>query len=132
MKKSHKLLLMFLPITLLLLSVVVVTLDIKHPDIRHHQCEVLASGLNASQYRNGSNMLYTSSGQKIHDVALRCPLEGKDTAANGIVLINDFDVFVSEVAPGDSAEVIHKRFRILPDRWLINIRHIKSIPPAAG
>lgn len=112
----QKQLLMFSPLAILFIGFGMFVWDIKHPNIEETPCKVLAAGLSASRYRTPHNVLYTSSGQKIHDVGFQCP-------KLGTVIINDFDMFVAVLEPGDPAKLSHKTYRFLPERWAATIYH---------
>src|SRR5690242_11636766 len=99
----QKQIVMFSPLALLLVGLCVFIWDIRNPAITETPCKVLAAGLSANRYRTAHNVLYTSSGQKIHDVGFQCQ-------KLGTVIINDFDMFVAVLEPGDPAKISHKTY----------------------
>lgn len=114
--RSQKLFWMFAPLGLLFALVGVTAYDMSHPHQESLPCKVLATGMKASTHRTPDNVLYTSSGQKTHDVALAC-------AERGVLVINDFDVFVTAIDPGDQARLSRRDYQWLPTRWSVDIYH---------
>ena len=105
---------MFMPMIFLFTILAFAVYDLKSPDLLAQNCKILAIGPEAEQYLNENNLLYQSSGQSVHNIALECD-------KNGTVVINNFDVSFSDNEPGDTVELTHRNYKYLPDRWDMDI-----------
>jgi len=109
------LMLMFVPLALVFTAIGLMTFDLKHPLTDTYTCQVLDVGRAAAQYKTPENTLYTASGNPLHDIGLNC-------ARIGVVVVNDFDVFLTPVLQGAPVSLQHKNYRWLPARWQLAIR----------
>jgi zona occludens toxin (predicted ATPase) len=116
MKRQTKIILMFAPLSLLFLLLFFIVQDLKHPVRRTDACRIMAVGSSAGAYRRtgNANVLYSSSGSPLHDIAMFCIKQGE-------VVINDFDVIMVDVRAGDKAILHHTRYNYLPERWRVDV-----------
>lgn len=116
MPRKIKIFLLFAPLIAAFTGLFFVVQDLKNPIRNTEACRVLAVGAPAGDYREAgnTNVLYTASGNPNHDVALAC-------TDHGAVVVNDFDVFMVDIAAGDKATLRHTRYRYLPERWQLEI-----------
>ena len=116
MTRNTKIILMFAPLAVAFLGLFFVVKDLKSPVKQTDACRIMAIGPTAGGYRteDDANVLYTSSGNPQHDVALAC-------IKHGDVVINDFDVFITDIQAGDKATLRHTTYQYLPERWQLDI-----------
>lgn len=114
MNRNLKLILMFLPLLVLFAVFAVVVNDLRHPTTTRDDCKVTAVGPDAAHYRPQSRYIYRQSENPLHDISLQCNREGA-------LLLNDLQLRQTPVKRGQDAELLHKRFRFLPERWTVSV-----------
>lgn len=121
MNRNLKLILMFAPLALLFIVLSIVVDDLRHPQSTMDQCKVTAVGVEAAAYRPSTPYIYRQSENPMHDITLQCNHEGP-------LLLNDLQLRQTPVKRGQDAEVVHKHFHFLPDRWAVSV-HTGPIKP---
>lgn len=109
-----KIILMFLPLAVLFALVALVSVDGRNPQVLRLNCRVLNTGPAASAVRRSDNVLYANSDNPQTDISLEC-------AQIGTAVVNDTDLFQSDIASGNPAVVTKHRYQYLPDRWKVEI-----------
>jgi hypothetical protein len=114
MNRNFKLLLMFTPLALLFFVLSVVVNDLRHPETSQDYCKVTAVGMEAAVYRPSGHYIYKQSENPLHDVSLQC-------SQSGPLMLNDLQLRQTPVQKGQDAEIKHKRFQFLPERWAVSV-----------
>ena len=114
MNRNLKLTLMFAPLALLFFLLTVVVNDLRHPETSKDDCKVAAVGLEASAYSPQGHYIYRQSENPLHDVSLQC-------SQSGALMLNDLQLRQTPVKKGQDAEIQHKRFQFLPERWEVSV-----------
>lgn len=125
MNRNAKIALMFAPLGIFFIGFGVLVHDLRHPRLENDQCRVLATGPEVKKQRLQGETLYAQSANEQNDVALAC-------RKFGTRLLNDMALFQLDIAKGQEASLLRKRYRYLPDRWSVNIRTGKpaeKMPP---
>lgn len=108
------LLTLFVPLALIFAGISLFAYDLKHARTDTFSCRVLAVGRAAAPFRTSGNTLYTASGNPLHDIGLSC-------AQLGVVVVNEYDVFLAPVLQGAPVRLQHKTYRWLPQRWQLAV-----------
>ncbi len=114
MNRNAKLALMFAPLGLFFIGFGVLVHDLRHPRLENDQCRVLATGADVKRQGLQGETLYAQSTNEQNDVALAC-------RRFGTRLLNDMALFQLDIAKGQEASLLRKRYHYLPDRWSISI-----------
>lgn len=114
MTKNLKLTLMFAPLAVLFIGLAVAVNDLRHPETTVDECKIMAVGPAASSYKAYGRYIYRQSENPLHDVSLQCN-------HGGLLLLNDLQIRQTPVKRGQDAQVQHKRFHFLPERWAVSV-----------
>jgi hypothetical protein len=115
MNRSAKLTLMFLPLLLFFVALFILVQDARSPKVMRDQCDVLAAGPAAGAYNTGGIVLYSHSENPLYQLALSCRKFPQT------ILINDEQLLHTPVKQGQQADLLHKAYHYLPQRWTISI-----------
>ncbi|HEY9745841.1 MAG TPA: hypothetical protein V6C99_06445 [Oculatellaceae cyanobacterium] len=121
MNKNLKIGLMFAPLGIFAIVLAVGVYDLRHPSVTIEQCLVTDVGLDVTAHKRSGRMIYRQSENALHDLSLRCQKSGD-------LRLNDLQLRQTPVKRGQMAEVVHKQFSFLPERWLISV-HLKKTAP---
>jgi hypothetical protein len=114
MNRNIQLALMFLPLLLLFAGLGMAVNDLRHPQVTRDRCKVTAVGPEAISFQPHGRYIYRQSQNPLHEVSLQCKQEG-------CLLLNDLQLRQTPLKRGQEAEVLHKRYRFLPERWAISV-----------
>jgi len=115
MTRQSKMILMFAPFALFFVGLTVLVNDMRHPVASEDHCIVTGVGQDAQQYKGRSVFIYRQSENPLQDVSLRCN-------RTGLVMLNQAQLFITPVKSGQGANITHKRYHFLPDRWMVSVR----------
>lgn len=115
LRRNTKLFLMFAPLLALFAGLVVMVDDMRNPAVENDQCVIMATGVEASRDQSQGHYIYRQSGSQLNDVSLQCK-------RLGTLLLNDTHLFLHPIKKGQAVSISHKEYRLLPERWLVNVR----------
>lgn len=114
MTRTTRLLLMFTPLALFFALWGMVVHDLRHPAVQSDQCIVTATGSDAEQHGKTGRLLYRQSDNPLNDVRLRCN-------RFGVLFLNDLQLAFTPVEAGQGAQISHRQYRFLPERWQVSV-----------
>lgn len=114
MNRNQKLFWMFAPLALGFVILIALVHDARNPAVAYDNCVVTATGTDVARFKPTSRELYRQSENVLNDVSLHCNRLGN-------LVLNDTQIFVTPIKSGQGADLSHKTYHILPERWLVSI-----------
>lgn len=116
MSRNLKLIGMFIPFAVFFILLSAAVNDARHPETLQDQCTISGTGKDAhAENLPKEAFIYKQTENTQNDVSLECQKMGH-------LVLNDSQLFMTNIKAGQTAWVSKKTYQYLPKRWMVSVK----------